>query len=117
MACTCDVGPGKFEGEPVATFLAWEQVGNGCADEDIGRYSFIRFPLDPDDDAKQLARDYGYCDECIASVGADDAYGVALWESDQGFVNGEWLATEAEWDKARKEAEAEADGEADDDGD
>lgn len=114
-ACTCKVGPGKFEGEPIATFLAWDIVGNGFADEDIGRYAFVRLPLTPDVELRQMAMDYGYCAACIDSVDATDAYGVVLWESEQGFVFGEWLNDEAEWNRAIATAERE-DSEFDGDG-
>ena len=106
--CTCKVGPGKFEAEPIATFIAYDYVMNGASDETVGKYEFFRFPLKPDCDAKRNARDYGYCDVCIASVDTDDVYGIAVWESDQGFVYGEWLNTESEWNKAIATAEEEA---------
>lgn len=112
--CTCQVGPGKFEGEDVATFVAWDVILHGCADEEIGRYAFVRFPLDVDDETRQAARDYGYCDACIDGLATLDDYGVCVWESDQGFVFSRWFTTEDDWNAGLKNAAADDAEEGDD---
>lgn len=106
--CSCDVGPGKFEGESVETFLAWDAIGGGASDEDIGRYSFVKFPLTIDKDEVAAAKAYGYCDDCLIDAAENPAFGMVLWETDQGFVGSVIYDTEAAYDEARKQAEIEA---------
>ena len=107
MACTCNVGPGKFEGESCLTFMAYQQMLLGAADITIGRYDFFKAPFnfDADQCVVKAARAYGYCDECIAARSA--AAGLVISEDDQGFVYCTAYATEAEYDTAQQTAEEE----------
>jgi|SRR5215467_1723476 len=111
--CSCQVGPGKFEGEPVETFIAWETMLNGFADEDCGRYAFVRFPLVVDDDMRELARDAGYCDACIDAAATASGYGIGLYETEQGFVDSAIYETETEWNTAVERCSADDDDEGD----
>ena len=116
--CECKVGPGKFEGESALTFLAWQSMlMNGGGDTTTGddgnvvEWFLSPFNFDADPEAVEAARDYGYCEACIAEALADDSAGLSLWESSQGFVYGTTYATREEFDKALAEAEAEAEEE------
>jgi hypothetical protein len=118
--CSCDVGPGKFEGEPAMTFLCFQRALDGCADEspadgvDFYRLKAEDRPLFPAE-YQDAAREYGYCDRCIAETCASTAYGYATEETEQGFVNGAEYATKDEYDNALTaiaddvEADAQAD--------
>lgn len=102
MTCSCHVGPGKFEGESVLTFLAYQQMCLGNVDESIGRYDFFKAPFmfDADQSAVKAALDYGYCQECIDDHDDRTLYGLAIHEDDSGFVYCDTFATEAEYDAA-----------------
>jgi len=110
--CECKVGPGKFEGEDVVAFLAYQQMLNGCVDSTTGPESgetdWFRAPLNFDADAGVVdaALAYGYCQECIESHN-DIRGGVSLWESNQGFVYCTTYDTREEYDRALSEAETE----------
>lgn len=108
MACTCKVGPGRFEAEGVLTFLAHEAAGNGCADDSAGRYDFFKAPFEFDTvDAIHAAVEYGYCVDCLDDYDSGDVYGCAVWLTDQGFAECVTFATAEEYDAALAEAEAE----------
>ncbi len=114
--CTCQVGPGKFEGEPARVFMAYQQMCLGGSDETIGRYDFFKAPFNFDAD-QSVVRDalaYGYCQACVDGYDEPRLYGMAMWEDDSGFVYAETFETEAEYDKAVRDAEAEDDDEGDD---
>ena len=103
MACKCEVGPGKFEGEGALTFMAYQQMCLGNVDENVGRYDFFKAPFnfDADREVTKAAKEYGYCDECIEEAsGHGKAYGLAIYESDQGFIYCETFETEKDYDKA-----------------
>lgn len=111
--CECKVGPGKFEGEPALTFMAWEQAMLGNSDSTTGEdrpVDWLRSPLNLDADASvvESARAYGYCDACIAEAGSDVGGGVAVWEDSQGFVYAEVYETRGAFDRALMAAEVEA---------
>lgn len=107
--CTCNVGPGKFEGEPAAVYMAYQQMCLGNADTEIGRYVFFKKPFlfDADQSVIKDALAYGYCQECIDNHGDAADYGLVIWERDDGFVMSERIETEAEWNKAIEQAEEE----------
>ncbi len=111
--CSCKVGPGKFEGEPALTFMAWEQaiLGNSditTTDQYERSVNWLRSPLNLDADASvvKAALDYGYCAACIEAAGDDIAGGVAVWEDSIGFVYCRMFDTREEFDKALTKAEA-----------
>lgn len=68
--------PGKFEGEPVLVRHAWRMVMDGCEDEILSPSESETYSL------------FFWTDEERNRFGlsADD-YALALWESDNGFVN------------------------------
>jgi hypothetical protein len=99
MSCGCRVGPGKFEGEPALTFLAFQHVGN--EDASTGRTDWFRKPFNFDTGgAVEAALAYGYCQPCINAALADDSYGLGITTDEQGFVWLDCWATQAEFDKA-----------------
>ena len=112
--CKCDVGPGKFEGEGVLTFLGWQSVINGFTDETTGSegnlVEWIQAPFGfgADSEVLQFARAYGYCEACIAEALADDSAGLSLWESSNGFVYGTTYATHEKFSEALAEEEDES---------
>lgn len=110
-ACTCHVGPGKYEGESAFIFMAHCQANLGNSDYSTIRYDFLKAPwgFDADQSVVREALDYGYCAACVETYADDyrDDYGVVLWTSDQGFAGGRVLRTEAEWNQAIRDAEAE----------
>lgn len=97
MGCTCTVGPGKFEGEGALTCLAWHALCDGACDEEIGRYAIFKAPFHSLIEYAGQAREYGYCDTCIVNGLLDPCFAIALWESDQGFVNCEHFDNEREF--------------------
>ena len=111
--CTCKVGPGKFEGERALIYIAWQSAMLGTSDATTGDsewgtltdWMFAPFHFDADPETVQAAREYGYCEACIAEALADESAGLALWESEQGFVYGAAYATREEFDKALADAE------------
>lgn len=105
MTCTCKVGPGKFEGEGVLAFMAWEQVMIGGSDETIGPYDFFKAPyaFNEDADAVKAALAYGYCQDCIDNHD-DVSYGLVISESDQGFIYCTMYATKDEYERAIDDA-------------
>ncbi len=110
--CDCQVGLGKFEGEPALTFLAYEASMDGSdeitGDGELGTVtSWIRGPFIDFDAYRDSASAYGYCDACIDGALTDKSYGISLWESEQGFVQGTTYASKEEFDKALGDAEAE----------
>jgi hypothetical protein len=108
--CTCKVGPGKFEGEGALTFLCYQLSLDGVAEDDaVGAYSFFKLPLSDVGDLQTAAREYGYCDECIASAAAEhSSFGFYVWERDDGFVCGEVLKTEIDYEDYLAQAEDES---------
>lgn len=108
MACTCKVGPGKFEGESALTFMAYQQMCLGNSDYSVGRYDFFKAPFmfDADRSVVKAALDYGFCQECIDNH-ANGEYGCVVYDSDQGFAYCHTYETEAEYDAAVKAAEEE----------
>jgi hypothetical protein len=119
--CTCSVGPGKFEGEPAETFMAYEQAMLGNTDASTGESDmpgsmtdWLRSPLnlDADSDVVRAAIAYGYCPTCVEAAGKDIAGGIAIYENEQGFVYGTSYATREEFDAALAAAEVEDEAEA-----
>jgi hypothetical protein len=104
QGCECKVGPGKFEGEPVESFLLWRAALHGCADRENGAYVAFEAPLFHVDtnepDLQTEARDYGYCDACIrAAIAGGQSTSAILWESDQGFVSGTYYDDRDEFEQ------------------
>lgn len=110
--CECKVGPGKFEGEPASTFMAWEHTMLGSVDVSTGEggrtVDWLRAPLNLDADASvvKAALAYGYCRACVDEAGQDVRGGMALWESDHGFVYARVFVTREEFDRALDRAQA-----------
>lgn len=104
--CTCQVGPGKFEGESVLTFMAYQQMCLGNVDESVGRYDFFKAPFMFDADASVVdaALEHGYCQACIDAHDDRTLYGLAIFEDDNGFVYCDTFATEADYDAGLKTA-------------
>jgi len=102
--CECRVGPGKFEGESVLTFLSYHAMTLGCSDETVGAVDFFKAPLDFDPYAPE-ARDYGYCEACIVEALAERPYGMSICEDSQGFVWGATYDDVKAYDAAVKIAE------------
>lgn len=106
MPCKCKIGPGKFEGEPAHTFMAWQQVMLGNADISTGSegslIDWLRSPLNLDADQSVVkdAKAYGYCAECIEAAGKDIRGGVAVWEDGHGFVGCKVFNTREKFDAA-----------------
>jgi hypothetical protein len=113
VKCECNVGPGKFEGEDALAYLAWQSALNGCVDASTGPEGAVTdwfrrpFNFDADESVIQVARDYGYCEECIKEALESEAGGLALFEDSWGFVYCEEYATVEEFDRALKQAESE----------
>jgi hypothetical protein len=109
--CECKVGPGKFESESALTFLAYQSMLMGGGDESIGAVEFFKGPLDFDADAEtvEAARDYGYCEPCIAEALAERPYGMSISEDSQGFVWGTTYDSAKAYDAAVKIAEEDED--------
>ena len=116
--CDCKVGPGKFEGEPALKFLAWELTRNrdGDAITGYGVSVWLRAPLNLNDDPAvvRAAREYGYCEKCVAEAGTDVEGGVEVHEHG-GFVYCDVYPTRESFDKALAEAEEEDEQEEDED--
>jgi hypothetical protein len=121
--CTCKVGPGKFEGEPPLTFLAYHAMLHGdvdsITDHDFGHYVTVHdwfrrpFNFDADPDALVRATAYGYCEPCLKAACEDEeSFGLELYEDDNGFVYLNRYATEVEYDAALGKAEDQEDGNA-----
>jgi hypothetical protein len=113
--CTCNVGPGKFEGESALTFLAYQSMLLGCSDVSTGTeehlIDWFKGPLnfDADHETVEAAEAYGYCAACIEEAINERPYGMSLRERSDGFVYGTVYETQAEYDAAFAEAEAEDD--------
>jgi hypothetical protein len=93
MACTCNVGPGKFEGEGAAIYLAYFSYLDGNAN-DTGTVLLLD-AFEPTDAEQWCASEYGYCADCIAAACLElaTAVGIALEESETGFVSGRVYAS------------------------
>lgn len=90
--------PGKFEGEHISVPYFWDLAMESGSTIDVWdcndtQYSFFVF------DAAERA----------AFPDITELYGLALYESEQGFVNAVWFATQAEYDAAIAEVEADSD--------
>lgn len=111
--CDCNIGPGKFEGEGVETYLAWMMVMGGGGDEITGgeygdgpTTDWIASPeFCTDKDAVADALAYGYCQECIDFADSWRPAGMAVWETDQGFVGSRVFETQEAYDKALAECQ------------
>lgn len=100
MKCTkCNVGPGKFEGEPTITFLAHQCAMEGMSDESVGSADFFVAPFNFDADTMiiDMAREYGYCDDCIGEAMTDGSYGLQTWVDSHGFVYSETYTNKDEY--------------------
>jgi hypothetical protein len=94
--CQCKRSPGKFEGEGVSTFLLFEISLVGYIEDDVsygdGAWAGLiaRPIIDIDKDAKDAAKAYGYCSECIEwairEMRADDGGGYSVGEDSNGFA-------------------------------
>jgi hypothetical protein len=88
--------PGKFQGEPAYVPFYWEMTLEGFASEELddnGQLWSIFFPSDED---RAIFPEIG------------DAYAIALWEDDFGFVNRSEFSTQAEYEKIKAAIEAES---------
>jgi hypothetical protein len=104
------VGPGKFEGEGALTALAHYYAAEGMADDDAGKYSLFKGPLQFGNDgsgAEEFASELGYCAACIAKALEDsrDLAGCVVFETDQGFAEFRELHTLEEYQEALTNAE------------
>jgi hypothetical protein len=108
--CSCEVGPGKFEGEGPATFIGFELVMISAQDETTGGdgteevlADWIRGPIEVDDQMQAALKAEGYCRPCIdtakAKLEAPGFGGLAVWQDGQGFVYSESFDTKAAFDK------------------
>jgi len=109
MACTCQVRPGKFEGESALTFLAYQSMLLGCSDLTAGSVDFFKAPLnfDADQETVKAAREYGYCEACISEALEERPYGMSICESSDGFVYGSTYDNAEDYNEAVKSAEEE----------
>ena len=109
--CTCQVGPGKFEGESALTYLAYYHVLHGDSDTstfDGGNATdwFRRpFNFDAEAEAVPATKAYGYCDRCIKEALEDESFGLSVRTSPDGFVSLARYLTEKQYDAALNEAE------------
>jgi hypothetical protein len=76
--------PGKFEGEMLYVPAMWESTMHGGGDADFGSVQFVIFT---DEDRKEFPE-----------IGP--TYGMAMEESEQGFIYTEEYETKAEYDAA-----------------
>lgn len=113
MGCSCEIGPGKFEGESALTYLLWQHVMTGGGDyttggDEVGSpaVDWFRAPLAFDADAISSVLDIGYCQECVKKAGKGVGGGAAVWEDSQGFVNSITYPTQEEFERALNQAEA-----------
>ena len=94
--------PGKFESEMLYVPYFWDGIMDGGGDEQVlDGETPVDFVMFSDEDL-----------ELFPEIG--DAFGIALWESDQGFVNSRHFDTEEEYNEALEElqqAEEEGDEE------
>lgn len=108
--CECKVGPGKFEGEPVETFIAhgWGpgDSSTGGINEGDSVEEWFAAPLTPSVDDKHQARAYGYCDKCIENAFAGINGGIVVWENEQGFAYAETFKTKVAFEDALAMAES-----------
>ena len=81
--------PGKFEGECIYVPFYYDSWGNGCASEEFGNVAF--FAIMPDER------------KAFPELGS--AYGLALEESEQGFVNCTVYDTPEQYETAVYDAE------------
>jgi len=101
MQCQCRLHPGKFEGEPPATLILYEQTMAGGADEECGAYALYRAPIMPvpeepiDNTLRSDLVSAGYCQKCIADSIArlQGAAGAITHQSEQGFETHEIYIT------------------------
>ncbi len=86
--------PGKFEGEHIAIVALWDLSLEGFDDETLydGDMSVSVFLID-----EALVTEFPYL---------SDTYAIALWESDQGFVNSVWLPSVQDLNGLRARLEA-----------
>ena len=96
--------PGKFEGEPIYTPYFWDRCLQGMFAEEVNGVFFM--PLD--------SEDHSIWPELYLNTwdGQHDpttkpAYGIALTESEQGFVYSKVYDTQAEYNAAIEESEME----------
>lgn len=101
--CNCNIGPGKFEGEPALTFLAYHE---GFGDASTEQTEWFRGPFTFSPQDLKAALEYGYCDACIIEALTNESYGLSVYESDQGFVYLTCYGTSDDFDTALAEAEA-----------
>lgn len=107
--CACNVGPGKFEGEPPLTFLAYHAMLHGDVDattQSPGISDWFRRPFnfDADPDAIVRATAHGYCKSCIQDALDNESFGLVLTEDSNGFVYLVRYTTELKYDAALQEA-------------
>jgi hypothetical protein len=81
--------PGKFEGEMYFVPALWDSALNGLYDHDAGNVFFFELDENDKDRFPELAEDFG----------------LALEESEQGFVTCTVFETEEEYQKARVRCE------------
>jgi hypothetical protein len=93
LATSIIVGPGKFEGERIYVPFYYDSWGNGCASEDFGNVAFFAILEDER--------------EAFPELGS--AYGLALEESEQGFVHCSVYQTREQYEAAVCDAEKKSD--------
>lgn len=99
--------PGKFEAEPGYVERLWEIVLDGAADDEFydGETPIALFYVDQD--LRELLSREGFA----TNLDVEDGQVIAVWESDQGFVNSRVMSPQ---EAAAWEAEADADVEDED---
>ena len=99
--------PGKFEGEPIYAPYFWDCALQGMYAEDVNGVFFV--PLDESDHAI-FPELYLNTWDGQTDPTNKPAYGIALEESDQGFVYTKVYDTQAEYNAAIEEMERQESG-------
>jgi hypothetical protein len=92
--------PGKFEGEPLYVPYFWDCATQGMYAEDVNGVFFM--PLDESDHA-MFPELYLNTWDGVTDPTNKPAYGIALEESEQGFVYSKVYDTQAEYNAAIEE--------------
>jgi hypothetical protein len=94
--------PGKFEGEPIYAPYFWDCALQGMYAEDVNGVFFM--PLDESDHA-MFPELYLNTWDGVNDPTNKPVYGIALEESEQGFVYSKVYDTQAEYSAAIEEME------------
>ena len=96
--CSCKVGLGKFEGEPVEVFLLYHADDDESVniEDGVGWWGRYNLPIANEwgEDEIRAALHYGYCDQCIRAAIVEmesTRGGVILFERSDGIVESEFF--------------------------